>query len=205
MTNVIKYECRVTAVGPYVSEFTDAGIIVLFGQDLRLRRPLSVSAWSDRLLMAADTETDSIRVRYEAPARKVAGGQVPGRAITATLSDDVLELIRFMARRPSDGDGRPGLGLSYSEVVGALWEIQKQGGLDAAMATERDRLMAQLLKAAQSNRAPDRPETEQTPVDPINDDPVAPRVEPEKASPAIEEGESLVVPLRPRPAAGAKP
>ncbi|MCZ2112971.1 MAG: PTS glucitol/sorbitol transporter subunit IIA [Anaerolineae bacterium] len=33
MTNVIKYECRVTAVGPYVSEFTDAGIIVLFGQD----------------------------------------------------------------------------------------------------------------------------------------------------------------------------
>ncbi len=30
---MIKYECKITNIGPYVSEFIDAGIIVLFGAD----------------------------------------------------------------------------------------------------------------------------------------------------------------------------
>jgi hypothetical protein len=185
---------------------TQSGLprIVLFGKDLRLRRPMTVSAWSDRLLMAADTETDSIRVRYEDLPHKLPGGsEVPGRVVSATLGDDLLTMIRFMARRPTDLDARPGLAMTYSEVVGALWEIQKQGGLDAAIATERDRLMAQLLKAAGDTKTPDRPETDRPVEDPTTTDPVAPKVEPDKASPPVEQGQSLVVPLRPRPGQAA--
>jgi hypothetical protein len=197
-----KFVVDIVPVGEPLIYITQSGVprIVLFGENLRLRRPMTVAAWSDRLLMAADTETDSIRVRYEGPPRRSpTGGEVPGRVVTATLSDDVLELIRFMARRPSDLDARPGLSLTYSEVVGGLWEIQEQGGLDAAIATQRDRLLAQLLKAAQESRPPDRPETDQPVEDPVATDPMAPKVAPEDVSPPVEEGGSMVVPLRERP------
>ena len=30
---MVKYECTITNIGPYVSEFLDAGIVVLFGAD----------------------------------------------------------------------------------------------------------------------------------------------------------------------------
>ena len=30
---MIKYDCTITNIGPYVSEFLDAGIVVLFGAD----------------------------------------------------------------------------------------------------------------------------------------------------------------------------
>lgn len=186
---------------------TQSGVprIVLFGKDLKLHRPMTVSAWSERLLMAADTETDSIRIRYESLPRKLPNGEIPGKTVTATLGDDLVALIRFLARRPTDQDARPGLAMTYSEVVGALWEIQKQGGLDAAIATERDRLMAQLLKAAEETQAQDRPETDRPVEDPATADPVAPKVEPQKQSPPVDEGQSLVVPLRPRPGEAGAP
>ena len=48
--------------------------------------------------------------------------------------------------------------MSYSEVVGTLYELHKAGAVTAGFATERDRLLAQLLAAAETEPVTMRPE-----------------------------------------------
>lgn len=131
--------------------------IVLFGDDPRLLKPLTVSAWNDRLLMVADTAGQPIRVLYKGPKDE--------RPVTRTAPDSLRELIHFLARSSHPSDPTPGLGMTYSEVVGALYAIQKAGGTAAAFATERDRLQALLLETSSGRQTKERPETPNEPED----------------------------------------
>lgn len=168
--------------------------IVLFGEQLTLTRPTLVSIWSDRLMLAADTSDDDIRLYY----RPLRGG----KAIQSRIGPSVAEFVEFLAHTPSPEDPRPGLGLTYSEVVGALYAIHQAGGIDAAFATERDRLLAELLKANQETFQQERPET---PRDrPDLEVFQAPVPKPGDAPAPKSDTPPLVVPLDPRPP-GEKP
>ncbi len=126
--------------------------IVLFGEKPSLDGPVLVSAWSDRLMVTGDKPGGTLRVYY----RDGRGSE----AVTTSVPGDVAELIRFMARVSTPEDPRPGLGLSYSEVVGALCAVQEQTQSTAfAFATEQDRLRGLLADATQSLETRDRPET----------------------------------------------
>lgn len=122
--------------------------IAVFGAQAELERPLLVDAWSSRLLITAQDQREPIRLRYE-----TAGGE---RIITQQISPRLADLVIFLARGASASDFGPGLGLSYSQVVGALAAIEQDGGTAAAFATETDRLRALLLAAA-DRRVTDRP------------------------------------------------
>jgi Flagellar P-ring protein len=138
--------------------------VVLFGADagargaralqagLALNRPMTVSAWDSRLLMASDGPGDPVRVMYRDPRT---GRQV----LQAAGPEKLAEMIRFMAQKPRPEDPSPGLGFGYSEVVGALYELSKQGAVRSAFATEDDRLRAEVIQASQSAMLLDRPET----------------------------------------------
>ncbi len=125
--------------------------LVLFGADPSLSAPLLVSAWEDRFLLSADAPDQEPRLYYR--------DYRTGRVTQQTVRRSLAEFVEFMAREPSIADPRPGLDLSYSEVVGALYAIHQDGGTNAAFATERDRLMAQLLEAQQTIAGRERPET----------------------------------------------
>lgn len=127
--------------------------IVLFGGDRALQRPMLVSAWSDRLLMSSDGPKSPVRLRYE--------DYRTGRVTVAEAPATVAELVGYLARRPTPEDPTPGLDMTYSEVVGALYEIQKQGGIEGAFATEQERLAARLLEAEVTSTLGDRPESEE--------------------------------------------
>ncbi len=158
--------------------------IVLFGSSIELNRPLLMSAWSDRLMISAESATDDIRLYYRDLRTGRGAAHKPGNSLE--------NLIRFMAQQPSPEDPRPGLGLTYSEVVGALYAIQQAGGVNAAFATEQDKLLAAVLKASESGRIEDRPETGHDAPELVVYDAV-------KARPAApEEKPSLVEPLPPR-------
>lgn len=169
--------------------------IALFGEP-KVVAPMLVSAWSDRLMLRSDGPTDDLHIYYR-DART-------GKVTRQRIKPDVVRLIEFMAHDPRPEDPRPGLGLTYSEVVGALAEIQKQGGIDASFATEQERLQAALLKAAMGTSVSHRPETEssqpmgmESPMTPVPLDPTAaPSPRP------TEERGSIVVPLSPRPSKG---
>lgn len=125
--------------------------IVLFGDKTKVEKPLLVSTWSGRFMMVSGSETDPVRLQYRSPQSQ--------RAVTMEAPEDLKALIEILARKTSPEDPRPGLDMSYSEVVGVLYAIHKEGGCNAAFATERDRLLADLLNAAQSDQVKERPET----------------------------------------------
>jgi hypothetical protein len=117
--------------------------------------------------------------------------------VTRTNSPlDVRDLIKFMGHTPTPENPTPGLGLTYSEVVGAIYEIQKQGGIPGAFATEKERMIAKLASAAEASVADERPENDETePAKPM------PKANPflSNAQPATVEAPpgSMVVPLTP--------
>lgn len=166
----------------YVTQ-QDRPRVVLFGDDTPLARPALGSAWSGRLLVSTEpvtrpAPTDTPRARAlwappsEAPAQSVVVEGGPGQArvlyrdfrtgqqLRTVAPDDLSGLVRFLARRPSPDDPSIGLGLSYSEVIGALSELSQSGLITAAFATERDRLLARVLEAQSAIVEGDRPETE---------------------------------------------
>lgn len=153
--------------------------IVLFGRDLAIRRPALVTAWGGeedagndgrnppttppslpRLVLVADADAQPPRLLYRYPDRVDAEGNVtPGRQVTSRVSADLAELIQFLAHSPTPEDPRPGLGLTYSDVVGALYAFHRAGAIEGAFVIEEDLLRAQLFQAAQQLQAPERPET----------------------------------------------
>jgi hypothetical protein len=161
--------------------------VVVFGRDLQVRRPLMVSMWSDRLSIAADSETDDVRVFYRDPRTQQTFVGKPGNSLA--------ELVTYLARTPSPEDPTPGLALPYSEVVGALLQLQQAGGVDAAFATERDRLMSALYKAVEEGVVEERPEFEGQQTELQVYEPVKDRPAPRPQQPG-----SLVEPLPPKPA-----
>lgn len=128
--------------------------VVLFGQDQELRRTALVSMWDDRFMLDAHDSPDgkpSVRVMYRAP------GQESAAAMAAPTT--LPEFLLFLARRPTPEDPRPGLNMSYSDVVGVLNAMCSGGATRAAFATEQDRLQGQILAASGSRSQVDRPET----------------------------------------------
>lgn len=183
-----KFFLDVVPVGEPLIYVTQQGQprIVLFGEDARLTKPLTVSVWGDRLLVTADATSAPVRVMYSSPKSE--------RPVQRTAPDDLRSFITFLAREGGPEDPKPGLGLTYSEVVGALYAIQKSGGTSAAFATERDRLQALLLEATASRRTRERPETPGEPEDLVVLKPVTPTG---NLAPKADEEKPKIVPLNP--------
>lgn len=125
--------------------------IVLFGGGLTLQKPVLASAWNDRLMITAESESDSHRLYYR--------DWRSGQTYRQQIKPDLDELILFLARRPTPEDPTPGLNLTYSEVVGALRALHMQRAVAAAFATESDKLKASILEATVAEVGARRPET----------------------------------------------
>ena len=125
--------------------------VVIFGDDPRIADNALASIWSDRLMLLSESQGENPRVYYR-DART-------GRTLQTEAPTSLGDLVEFFGRKPTPGDPRPGLDLSYSEVVGALHGLQAAGAIRAAFATERDKLMAMLLDANRQALVEERPET----------------------------------------------
>lgn len=165
--------------------------IVIFGQRLEIRRPVVVSAWSDRLMLTSDSSAEDLRLFYKTPDQLDQNGDlIQGRAATGRAPADLPSFIEFLTHAPSLEDPRPGLGLTYSEVVSALYAFQKGKAIPAAFAVEEDYQQANLLARSREAAVPDRPDTRQ--------DASTVRVyevPTEPAPPVSKEPEPMVVPL----------
>ena len=80
-----------------------------------------------------------------------------------------------MAQAPTPENPEPGLALSYSEIAGALYQLQRQTALPGFFATETDKLAAGILVAEKTTYVEERPENE------------ADRAEAEKRAKALED------------------
>lgn len=168
--------------------------IVLMGDVATVSTPALASAWSSRFMLAADTEEDGVRVYYRPGPNRDA-------MIQEGLDTSLAKLTQFFAHEPTPEDPRPGLGLSYSETVGALYAIHQDGATEAAFATERDRLLAALIEATAGADVADRPEFDaDEPVFDLDDPSLAqPGIDEDLVPVPVDEGSpTLVVPIPPR-------
>jgi hypothetical protein len=140
---------------PRIVIFGGGGGITTAKDALKIAKPLVVSAWSDRLMLAADDSASPLRLFYrDIRSDKPTSQNVP---------DGLAAFTAFLAHKPTPEDPGPGLNLTYAEVVGALYEIHKQGGVpEAEFATERDRIQVAVLEARASTIVEDRPESSGT-------------------------------------------
>jgi len=141
----------------YVTQQGEPRLVLFGARPVELETPLLVTAWSNRFMLTAEEPTSNIRLYY----RNARGG----RPVERTVNRDVVELVRYLAQKPTPEDPEPGLGLTFSEVVGALYEMQRQDAIAAGFATERDKLLADLLRASERTTLADRPESDDRPAD----------------------------------------
>ncbi|MFO0858840.1 MAG: flagellar basal body P-ring protein FlgI [Phycisphaerales bacterium] len=129
--------------------------VVLFGADDTIdmaRITQGVSIWDGKLMVGVDPQrTSAVKLRLQRVGR-------PG-AITQSVNPKLSDIIATLARETTPSDPRPGLNMSYSEVVATLSSLEQAGATRAAFATENDRLSAALLAAQSSRDMAERPET----------------------------------------------
>ena len=124
--------------------------IVLFGQAMAIDRPATVSAWSNRLMIKADSEDSQVEVYYRQPNAE------QGAIVRTNPTLD--QFVQFLGHATSIEKPAPGLGLTYSDTVGALYEIWTQKYIKADFKAEQDRILAGIMRIRQEDRVAERPE-----------------------------------------------
>jgi len=114
--------------------------IVVFGRDLELSDAMPVDVWSGRMIIKEmSDEADRLEIFYR-----------PSPAAPAELYESprrVRDLIVRLGRDRSFESPDPGLGLTYAEVLGALYELRREGTLAADFKAEQDRVQAAIARA----------------------------------------------------------
>jgi hypothetical protein len=125
-----KFVVDVVASNKPMIYITQAGMprVAIFGIDLSVQTPLTVTAWSRRFMMMGDGEDEQVEVYFRPPDTTL--------GVTHMVDVRIAELVRFLGRTTTPDKPLPGLGFSYSEVVGVLHQIWRQGYLEADV-TER--------------------------------------------------------------------
>jgi hypothetical protein len=130
--------------------------LVVFG-DVELERPSVVSTWSDRLILTAPTPDDPIRVYY----RPLGEGSNPA---TFETEPDIGEFVHALGHKTTIEQPAPGLDLSYSQTIGALYRIWQEGALNAPFVAEQDRLTSEIVAASDTYVPPARPDSPRDPI-----------------------------------------
>ena len=135
----------------YVTQQGEAKIVI-FGGGIEFGRPAFVSGWDGHLMINSDSSTPigKVNVFYRDPRT--------GHTVKGESSASLVRLIQFMAHKPTPEAPAPGLDLTYSEVVSALNELVKAGGLAAAIIPEQDMLALEILRGTEQQAVEERAE-----------------------------------------------
>ncbi|MHC5026826.1 MAG: flagellar basal body P-ring protein FlgI [Planctomycetota bacterium] len=125
--------------------------LVLFGTGLSIESPVTLKAWSNRfMLKGTSAEERSVEVYYR-PLDAVQGD-------IHTVDRGLEPFIQFAAHDSTIESPAPGLGLSYSETVGAVHQIWRQGHINADFKAEQDRILAAIMRTERESEVDERPE-----------------------------------------------
>lgn len=134
----------------YITQFGQPRIAV-FGRDLAIERPVFLSIWSNLLMIKDLEESPYLEVYYRQDAQDIQGEI---HRVEPTLAD----LVPFLGHTTTIERSQPGLGLSYAETVGALYQIWRQDYIDADFKAEQDRILAAILAEERESTVAERPE-----------------------------------------------
>ena len=138
----------------YVSQ-TGVPRLTVFGNAIQLARPMTLHAWSGRLIMKADDSAQPLQVFYRP--------REGARATIVQAPDDLASFARFLGHETTINDPAAGLNLGYGEVIAALHELWRKGYLPCDFKAEQDRVLASILASEEEHQHIPRPEFETDP------------------------------------------
>ena len=124
--------------------------IAIFGFDLEVKRPTMLVTWSGQLMIRGDLDKEKVEVYYR-PRNLLEGS-------TYWVNPRLSELVQVFGHATVADNPVPGLDLSYSEVVSVLYQMWRQGYLEADFRPEQDRVLAAILRQRQRALVAERPE-----------------------------------------------
>lgn len=124
--------------------------IVVFGEHIAIERPLTFAAWSNRLMMKADRRDDQLQVFW----RPAEGATPEIKQVDAKIRD----VIPFFGHLTTIESPQPGLGLSYSETIGALHQLWRARAIETDFKAEQDRILAAIIRSQKPDEVIERPE-----------------------------------------------
>lgn len=137
----------------YVSQ-SGKPTLVLFGLDMEIARPTTLTAWGNRFMLKGESTEPKIEVFYRP--------RDDGPPMIDRVNPAVSEFVAYLGHRPSPESPEAGLGMSYSETIGALHEIWKAGYLGRTdFKAEQDRVLAAIIRREKEQTEFDRPEFEE--------------------------------------------
>jgi hypothetical protein len=112
--------------------------IVIFGETLAVRRPMTLFTWEGRLIIKADAGDEFLEVfhrdRPELPP------------VIDRVKPGVADLVSYFARRPTPDRPEAGINLTYSQTISALHELWRLKYIPCDFRAEQDRILADVLR-----------------------------------------------------------
>ncbi len=124
--------------------------ITIFDDEMRLKTPMSLRAWGGSLMFKGEANDETVSVFY-----RRSEGSTP---LVDQVSVKIAELIRFLGHTTDAAHPAPGLGMTYSQTIGALYALSSNGYLAGTFRVEQDRIIAAIAKAGAEAERTDRPE-----------------------------------------------
>ncbi|MEE9212447.1 MAG: flagellar basal body P-ring protein FlgI [Phycisphaeraceae bacterium] len=125
--------------------------LVLFDDNLAFKRPMLARFWDNRLIVRADQDEELATVFYQPR------GRIEGK--TYKIGRLVANLVFLLAHEPTISQPTQGLDLSYSDVVGAVYQLCKTGQVEAQIAVVDSPLEQAIARLERTQLAAGRPET----------------------------------------------
>ena len=130
--------------------------IVIFNSYTGFNTPMVSSLWDSRLLIRAMEPKQPLDVYYQ----PIGLDQEPvTKSQTHQIAPTVANFIFLLAHKTSVSNQTPGLDLNYSQVVDALYNLDKQGKLQNKLIFQENPLAVEVSQARKIEFVPARPET----------------------------------------------
>ncbi|MCZ6836262.1 MAG: flagellar basal body P-ring protein FlgI [Planctomycetota bacterium] len=131
---------------------TEIGLprIVLFGTDISIKQPMTWQTWSNRIMVTGDSDDEELEVYYR-PIKSQQG-------FISKVNPDLNEFIRFLGHTSTIERPEPGLGLSYGETVGLIYQICRSEYVKADFRAQQDRIQAAIAAIQEDEILLERPD-----------------------------------------------
>ena len=121
--------------------------IVIFGPDIKFPDPTLARIWDNHLMIRYPADNEAMKVFYQPPGL--------GSPRIQDVQPSVATLAYLLGHKPTDSDPQPGFGLTYGQVVDAIYQIQQQGFIVSPIEI-RPNALARMIDERQQDKTVER-------------------------------------------------
>lgn len=122
--------------------------VVIFDPGLRMNEPVFIDTMSGRFIAQSTPNRQAVEIFYR---------ELDGTRVVHEIRPYVVDLARFLGHRTSLDRTDPGIGLTYAESVGLLYQLVREGHIASEFRAEQDRVLAAINRRRELVPIEDRP------------------------------------------------